>query len=53
MELLKMLFFQDKREQYIKNIILNEYNKNKDKTSDEELIYKILFKKLNIINKIE
>ena len=53
MEILKILFFREKKDRYLKNTILNEFNKNKNKTSDEEILYKILFKKLNIINKIE
>lgn len=48
-----MLFFQDIRDRYLKNIIIKEYYKNKNKTTYEETLYTILFKKLNLNKKIE
>ena len=53
MENLKLFFFKKYREEYIINNLLKEYNKNKNKNSDEEYLYYILFKKLNINKKIK
>jgi len=49
MEFVKLLFFKNERNKYLKNQIIKEYNNHDNKSKDEEYIYSKLFKKLSIL----